>query len=152
MSRNLSLGFSLVLVACVGCGQAKSQPTADKDDKGIFGKKTQDIGQFDPNKANQVVSDQKIHAQDPVTGPLAAYGPMMEKVSNIAVDQALGLFYAEQGRYPASHEEFMEKIIKANNIQLPVLPYKGQYQYDVENHVLKSVYTREQAAKKDGTE
>jgi hypothetical protein len=33
---------------------------------------------------------------------------------------------------------------------LPVLPYKGKYQYDVENHELKAVYDRENAAKKDG--
>lgn len=146
MSRMSSLGFSLVLMVCVGCGQAESKPAGDS----VFGKKTQDVGKFDPNKANQVVSDQKINAQDPITGPLAAYAPMMEKISNIAVDQALGLFYAEQGRYPASYEEFMEKIIKANNIQLPVLPYKGRYEYDVENHQLKAVYDRDQAAKKDG--
>jgi hypothetical protein len=30
----------------------------------------------------------------------------------------------------------MEKIIKANNIQLPVLPGNKIYQYDVENHKL----------------
>jgi hypothetical protein len=157
MSRISSLGFSLVLVVCVGCGQAQSKPVADqsaadqkKDDKGIFGKKTQDIGKFDPNKANQVVSDQKINATDPVTGPLSAYGPMMEKVSNLGVEQALGFFYAEQGRYPATYEEFMEKIIKEQNIWLPVLPYKGRYEYDVENHKLQEVYTREQADKRDG--
>jgi hypothetical protein len=151
MPRMPIFGFSLVLLVCVGCSQAESKPAADND-KGIFGKKTQDIGKFDANKANQVVSDQKIHATDPVTGPLSAYGPMMEKISNLAVDQALGFFYAEQGRYPASYDEFMEKIIKANNIQLPVLPYKGRYEYDVENHQLKAVYDRDQAAKKDGKE
>ena len=149
MSRMPALGISLVLIVCVGCSQAESKPAADND-KGIFGKKTQDIGKFDPNKANQVVSDQKIKAGDPITAPLSAYGPMMEKISNIAVDQALGFFYAEQGRYPDSYEEFMEKIIKANNIQLPVLPYKGHYEYDVEHHELKSIYTPEQAEKKDG--
>jgi hypothetical protein len=145
MSRMSSLGFSLVLVACVGCGKSESKPAGDS----VFGKKTQDIGEFDPNKANQVVSDQKIHASDPITGPLSAYPSMMEKVSILGVDYALTAFNATEGRYPASHEEFMEKIIKENNIKLPVLPYKGRYMYDVENHQLKAVYDRDQAAKKD---
>ena len=30
----------------------------------------------------------------------------------------------------------MEKIIKRHKIELPVLPGKRQYQYDVENHEL----------------
>ena len=148
MFRMPSLGFSLVLLVCAGCGQAQSKPAADND-KGIFGKKTQDIGQFDPNKANQVVSDQKINAGDPITAPLSAYGPMIEKISKIEIDHALGLFNATEGRYPSSYEEFMEKVIKANDIKLPVLPYKGHYEYDVEHHDLKAVYTREQADKKD---
>ena len=145
MSRMPTLGFSLVIVVCVGCSKPDSKPAGDS----VFGKKTQAIGQFDPNKANQVVSDQKINASDPVTGPLSAYGPMMEKISIIEIDHALGLFNATEGRYPATYEEFMEKIIKENNIKLPVLPYKGRYEYDVENHQLKAVYDRDQAAKKD---
>lgn len=39
-------------------------------------------------------------------------------------------------RYPKDHEEFMTQIIKANNINLPVLPGGRKYQYDVENHEL----------------
>ena len=145
MSRLSSLGLSLVLLVCMGCGKPDSKPAGDS----VFGKKTQDIGKFDPNKADQVVSDQKINAKDPISGPLSAYAPMMEKISMIEIDHALGLFNATEGRFPNSYEEFMEKIIKENNIKLPVLPYKGQYSYDVENHVLKVTYTREQAEKKD---
>jgi hypothetical protein len=145
MSRLSSLGLSLVLVVCVGCGKPDSKPAGDS----VFGKKTQDIGKFDANKADQVVSNQKIHASDPITGPLSAYPSMMEKVAIVGVDYHLGVFNATEGRYPASHEEFMEKIIKANDLKLPVLPYKGQYVYDVEKHELKAVYTREQAEKKD---
>ena len=149
MSRMPALGISLVLLVCVGCSQAESKPAADND-KGIFGKKTQDIGKFDPNKANQVVSDSSIHATDPITGPLSAYGPALERITKIKIDSALATFNAIEGRYPATYEEFMEKIVKEQNIRLPVLPYKGHYEYDVENHELKAVYTREQAEKKDG--
>jgi hypothetical protein len=33
----------------------------------------------------------------------------------------------------------MTRIIKANNIKLPVLPGDGKYAYDVENHKLEVV-------------
>ena len=53
---------------------------------------------------------------------------------------ALNLFHTPRnGRYPKSHEEFMEKVIKANNIQLPQPVTTAEYQYDVENHELKVV-------------
>jgi hypothetical protein len=41
----------------------------------------------------------------------------------------------------------MEKIVKANNIRLPVLPYKGRYEYDVEKHELMIVRDAEDAKK-----
>ena len=147
MSRLSHVALLLGLSLSAGCGEAKSKPADDNSGKGIFGKKTQDIGEFDNNKANQVVSDQKIHATDPITGPLSAYGPMIESISKTQITSALELFRATEDRYPKDHAEFMEKIIKANNIQLPVLPYKGKYQYDVEKHELVIVRSPEDAEK-----
>jgi hypothetical protein len=72
---------------------------------------------------------------------------MMERVSLIQVTQAVDLFNASEGRYPKDHEEFMQRIIKENNIKLPVLPYKGKYMYDVEHHELVVVRTIENAEK-----
>ncbi len=127
-----------VLAGTAGCMWDDPKPKAE-DKKGIFGKTTQDIGQFDKD-AEQKVSDQKINATDPVTAPLAAYGPMVEKLSIIQVEHAVNLFYASEGRYPKDYAEFMERIIKENNIKLPVLPYKGQYKYDEATHSLVCVY------------
>lgn len=116
-------------------GRPVAQP---KQENGVIGKTTDDIGKFDPN-ARQEVSNQKIQATDPITAPLAAYSPMMEKVSMIQIDSAVNLFYGTEGRYPKDYDEFMEKIVKANNIKLPVLPYGGKYKYDEVNHVLMVV-------------
>jgi hypothetical protein len=137
MLRSSIVSCCLAFLLLSGCGGASAKQAAEKkpEKKGIFGKKTQEIGKFDP-QANQVVSDQKIHATDPITAPLSAYGPMAEKVSIIAVEHAVNLFNATEGRFPKDYDEFMEKIIKANNIQLPVLPYGGKYQYDEKNHAL----------------
>lgn len=50
---------------------------------------------------------------------------------------ALNLYWGMEGRYPESHEEFMEKIIKFNKIQLPELEAGVEYLYDPEDHLLK---------------
>jgi hypothetical protein len=51
-------------------------------------------------------------------------------VFEIQIPGALNLFNASEGRNPESHEEFMEKIIKFNNIKLPELPPGQKYIYD----------------------
>lgn len=48
----------------------------------------------------------------------------------IAVPHALELYKATEGNVPQSHEEFMEKIIQANQIKLPQLPEGHRYQFD----------------------
>ena len=48
----------------------------------------------------------------------------------IQVKHALNLYEAYEGRAPKDHDEFMEKIIKANMIELPVLPEGHKYVYD----------------------
>ena len=131
------VGLGVLLWA--GCSGSQPAPEPKAERKGIFGKTTQDIGLFDPQAA-QRVSDQKIRATDPVTAPLTAYGPLVEKVSILAVEQAINQFQATEGRYPKDHAEFMEKIIRANNMPLPVLPNKGEYRYDEQSHALMVVY------------
>ena len=43
-------------------------------------------------------------------------------VFQVSIPQALQLFEATEGRKPKNHDEFMTKIIQANNIELPRLP------------------------------
>ena len=127
--------FCLILVTACGCGMKSLEDQTKKSPDSIIGKKTQDIGEFDP-KAGAKVSDSKIAATDMITAPVSAYGPMLEKISKSHIEHAVRLFEATEGRYPKDYDEFFEKIIKANNIQLPVLPGGKKYQYDVENHLL----------------
>jgi hypothetical protein len=53
-------------------------------------------------------------------------------VFDVQIPQALQLFAATEGRKPNSHDEFMTKIIAANNIQLPRLPPGQKYIYSPE--------------------
>lgn len=106
-----------------------------KSPNSIIGKTTQDVGQFDPN-AGAKVSDGKIQATDPITAPVSAYGPMLQRLSETEIAHAVNLFHASEDRYPKDFDEFMQRIIKENNIRLPILPGNKKYQYDVENHKL----------------
>ena len=124
--------FAICLAGCED--QTKKSPNS------IIGKTTQDVGKFDPN-AKQEVSDQKIDATKdpitaPITAPLIAYGPITEKAAIASITHAVNLYNAENGRYPKDYDEFMNEIIKKNNIRLPVLPFGAKYQYDEANHQL----------------
>ena len=65
-----------------------------------------------------------------VTPVKALFATRERLVFEVQIPQALQLFNATEGRNPKSHEEFMEKIIKANQIQLPELPPNHRYLYD----------------------
>jgi hypothetical protein len=126
--------WGALLLVAGGCMPSLEEQTK-KSPNSIIGKKTQDIGKFDPN-AGREVSDSKVRITNPITGPLEAYGPMVEQISKDHIDYALRLYEAEHGRYPKDYDEFMRDIIKANNIKLPVLPAQMKYQYDEVNHKL----------------
>jgi hypothetical protein len=57
-------------------------------------------------------------------------------VFEIQIPQAMALYQASEGNYPATHDEFMERIVNANNIKLPALPEQHVYVYDPESHEL----------------
>ena len=134
----------LVVVSLCGCWE-QFEKQVQKDPNSIIGKTTQDISEFKPD-AGLPVSDSKVQITNPITGPLEAYGPMMEQLHKSYVKQALDLYRAEHDRYPANFEEFMRDIIQANNIRLPVLPGNARYQYDVANHRLEVVVVPEKPA------
>jgi hypothetical protein len=116
-----------------------------KSPNSIINKKTQDVGKFDPNAGN-VVSDSKVHVTTPGLAGVQAYGPMVEQIMKSYVADAVNKFNALEGRYPKDYDEFMERIIKENKIQLPVLPGNKKYQYDEVNHVLVVIEPPAEAA------
>jgi hypothetical protein len=66
-----------------------------------------------------------------VATPAASLFAVRERlVFEVQIPEAMKLFKATEDRAPKSHEEFMEKIIAANNIKLPELPDGDRYRYD----------------------
>ena len=82
-----------------------------------------------------------VTSEDPmsiVTVPVSTYFKAQEMaVFRMQIPSAMNLFQASEGRYPNSEEEFMTKIIKANQIVLPKLPEGDVYFYDVQARELK---------------
>lgn len=54
-----------------------------------------------------------------------------------SIEHALNLYWATNDEYPQTHDEFMEKIVKFNQIKLPELDEGVEYIYDPEDHKLK---------------
>ena len=63
--------------------------------------------------------------------PAKAYFSARERiVFEIQVPNALNLYKASEGHAPKTHDEFMKKIVQANQIKLPPLPPGHKYVYD----------------------
>jgi hypothetical protein len=123
--------FSICTALLVtGCSEPTETATKPKP-KSIIGQKTQDIGE-----AEEGVEEAEMTAKPGLLTSMSAYGPAVGKIAKMQVQQAINLFNAEHDRYPKDHAEFMAEIVKKNNLQLPVLPGKRRYQYDVKNHQL----------------
>ncbi len=77
----------------------------------------------------------------PFSTPIATLFRTKELIAfNLQVQPAMNMYRALNGHFPKSHDEFMEKIIKENHIQLPDLSAGERYVYDPEKAAQKSTY------------
>ncbi|MEZ6130268.1 MAG: hypothetical protein R3C59_16405 [Planctomycetaceae bacterium] len=130
--------LSVVILFSVGCSDMTTTPKSKQAGGGAKVKTTDDIGEFKAQDGKQVV-DSKVKITNPITGPLEAYEPLKQQISELAITQAVQLFHATEGRYPKDYDEFMTRVIKQNNIRLPVLSPGKHYEYDVAEHCLMVV-------------
>ena len=104
----------------------------------IVGKRTQDIrdanAEIQSGQARQAST--RIVAKDPITIQGNAYVSIIGQASILNIQHAVDLYQATNGRYPKDFDEFMNEIIKANNIALPQLPHYQAYGYDAPTHSL----------------
>jgi len=118
--------------------QAPAPPRAPAKREFIVGKRTQEIrnANIELQKGGAQVATTKITAKDPITLPGNAYVRIIGRTSMMNIEHALDLYQAETGHFPKDYNEFMDVIIKANNIALPKLPYYQEYGYDEKAHKL----------------
>jgi hypothetical protein len=72
------------------------------------------------------------YGKDPIATPVSTLWSVKEQLVLIQIQSALQLYKAadSDGRGPRNHKEFMEKIVRANDIRLPKLPSGHRYVYD----------------------
>src|SRR5271166_6595975 len=118
--------------------QANARSATSTKPEFIVGKRTQEIknATTEIKKEGATVATTKITAKDPITLPGNAYVTMIGQTSILNMQHAMDLYHAENDRYPRNYDEFMNEIIKANNIALPQLPYYQKYGYDEKEHKL----------------
>jgi hypothetical protein len=69
--------------------------------------------------------------QGPLVTPISVLFEAKQRVVfEMAIPHALQLYQAEHGHFPKTQDEFMEKIVKFNAIELPELPEGHEYVYD----------------------
>ncbi|MEZ6124326.1 MAG: hypothetical protein R3C49_14305 [Planctomycetaceae bacterium] len=133
----LVLAF-LVTTSCGCSGTLDTSEKAPDRSRGLKVKSTDEIGEFKEQPGQRVV-DSKVEYTNPITGPLEAYDPMKQQIAELAIQQAVQVFYATEGRYPRDYDEFMSEVVRKNNVRLPELGVGKRYEYDVENHKLMVV-------------
>ena len=118
--------------------QAQARPQAPAKPRPILNQRTQDIrnAQTELQKGGARVGSTRIVAKDPISITGNAYVSIVGQTSINNIKHAVDLWQAENGRYPKDYNEFMEVIIKPNNIALPKLPYYQEYGYDEKEHKL----------------
>jgi hypothetical protein len=117
---------------------AKPRTQVAKKPEFIVGKRTQDIKDANAElKSGQArVGSTRITARDPITLTGNAYVSIIGQTSMLSIQHAVDLYHAANDRYPKDLDEFMNEIIKANNIALPKLLYYQEYGYDANEHKL----------------
>jgi hypothetical protein len=124
-----ALTMTLICAAIAGCqppqaAQAPVQAPAPVAPTGEAVKAGVGVGQ----QGRSLDGDTGV--QQMISAPVSAYFKAKERIAfDIAVPHTVNLFQATEGRFPKSTDEFMEKIIKANQIALPKLPEGMMYQF-----------------------
>lgn len=121
--------------------EANSSPAPQPEQiqlRPVIGEKTTDIrdAATEIAEGGAQVSSGKITAKDPITLQGNAYVTIVGRASQLQIEHALNLYHAMNEKYPATLDEFMTEIIRANGIALPQLPFYQDYGYDAENHRL----------------
>lgn len=127
----------LILFLLCGCGPTKEMPGSSSTDTSPEKAPTiQTPSSEPPRKAETGVGiagrslQQEQGIGKMIAQPAATLFTVREKVVfEIQLPQAVALFQASEGRLPNSHEEYFEKIIDANRINLPKLPAGQTYRY-----------------------
>ena len=134
------------LVLMTGCGLEGPVPSAPKSDTAANNtpapnavaahpggeKKSAETQQGMAREKLEIGSGEKGrgYGEGFIAMPLKALWSVKSKLAADQVHHALELYKASQGHPPKTHQEFMDRIINENHIQLEALPAGSSYLYD----------------------
>ncbi|MFZ5831294.1 MAG: hypothetical protein ACOY3P_14480 [Planctomycetota bacterium] len=132
--------------------QQAKRAAAESDDDGSDGDEDSGSDSDDSDSSSRVARKEaavgvgaKGHDLGPgfLTTPVETFFSTKERITfQIQIPHAMNTFKAIEDRAPKSHQEFMEKIIIANNIPLPELPEGHRYIYDPQKEQLMVEHPR----------
>ena len=137
----LSLAWGLAAALVAGCGDTGSQPPTAQNEP-----RDTPPPPLPPPQAEPQPKPQPVYKKaEPGVGvkrggglyAASTYFTIRETIIFENIEHAMQLYKAEHdNKGPKTHDEFMEKIIKANNIQLPQLQVNERYVYDPQREEL----------------
>jgi hypothetical protein len=127
MVRNFPIGLILACMVVVGCETKESaSPPATPLESPPPAAVKAGVGVGQQGRS----LDGDTGVQQMISAPVSAFFKAKERIAfDVQVPHAVNLFRATEGRLPKNHEEFMEKIIQANQIPLPKLPEGMIYRF-----------------------
>ncbi len=128
MKRSITgLNVLFLVLMFVGCKPPEDpNAVANQDDGPVEMERVK--AEAGVGKQGQVIGDKEGFLRTPAKALFTA----KQKIAFMSVEHALNLYKAEHDAVPKTHDEFMDKIVKFNNIQLPELPEGQKYIWDPE--------------------
>ena len=91
----------------------------------------------------RVPLDEPVRSGEPPKGYLGAvaggYRSALSQIEALPIKDGLRFFYGTEGRYPKSHEEFIEKVVKVHNIPLPDVEEGYKLEYDPSDQIVYKI-------------
>lgn len=150
--QRISFGVVLATVLVVGCENDPVVPVAadppaaiSAADSGTTQSPAAPEMTFKPAEAGVTGKGTGYDKDNPaaiVTTPIGIYFGATEQLLFDLIKKDLTEYEIVNNRYPSSHEEFMEQIIRASARKLPTLPAGHEYWYDAESHTLMVKYPK----------
>ena len=111
----------------IGCQEPEAPVTAEAQNDGPT-EMERVKAEAGVGKEGQIIGDKEGFLRTPAKVLFSA----KQKIAFLKVERAVNLYDGLEGHKPKTHEEFMEKVIKFNNIELPELPEGQIYIWDPE--------------------
>lgn len=147
-------GLILASAALAGCGAgydaATSEPEAAQQQQAPAANVAAagDEAPVEPEMVREeakagVGAKGRFEGEGLIVTPLKTYFLAKEKIAfDIQIASAMQLYKGEHGYAPKSHDDFMDKIVKQNQIVLPELPEGHRYVYDPQQEQLMVEHPR----------